>query len=246
MVLHWRKLAKASSEEHPAKAGRPNYFWRQLINLTGAIITAIVTIIFTVTKFTEGAWITLLLIPAMVWTFFRIHNHYKRVASQLSLKGLIIKPFPRSVRTILLVDSVHAGTLRQINFALSLGHRWEAIHIAVNPERAAEVQQQWKERVGMGKLKILESPYRSVSEPLRDYIAQLQSKDPKAFIHLVVGQLAMPTFWEQALHNNTNLMIDLVLRDMDRVVITSVPYQISLREQFKARLQQEIQKAKKN
>jgi amino acid transporter len=245
MVIHWRKLARSNSPR-PTKEGSPaNYFWRQLINLTGAIVTGVVTVIFTATKFNEGAWITVLLIPAMVWIFFRIHHHYQRVASQLSLKGLKILPHPAAVRTLLLVDSVHAGTLRQINFALSLGHRWEAIHIAVNPERAAEVQRQWAERIGFGKLKILESPYRSVSEPLRDYIATLQAKDPDAFIHLVVGQLAMPSFWEQALHNNTNLMIDLVLRDMDRVVVTSVPYQISLREQFKARLQQELLKTGK-
>jgi hypothetical protein len=55
----------------------------------------------------------------------------------------------------------------------------------------------------------------------------------------------MPSFWEQVLHNNTNLMIDVVLRDMDRVVITSVPYQISLREQFKARIQREMLKTGK-
>lgn len=245
MVIHWRRLARATSPE-PPKGGSPaNYFWRQLINLTGAIVTAVVTVIFTMTKFKEGAWITVLLIPAMVWIFFRIHHHYQRVASQLSLKGLKILPHPAAIRTLLLVDSVHAGTLRQINFALSLGHRWEAIHIAVNPERAAEVQRQWVERIGIGKLKILESPYRSVSEPLRDYIAGIQAKDPNAFIHLVVGQLAMPSFWEQVLHNNTNLMIDLVLRDMDRIVITSVPYQISLREQFKARIQREMLKTGK-
>jgi amino acid transporter len=243
MVIHWRKLARSDSREKPSGKSHNQYFWRQLINLIGAIITAIVAIIFTITKFSEGAWVTVLLIPTMVWIFFRIHHHYQRVASQLSLKGLKIKPRPRPIRTLLLVDSVHAGTLRQINFAISLGHRWEAIHIAVNPERAAEVQRQWVERIGMGKLRILESPYRSLSEPLREYIVKLQSKDPDAFIHLVVGQLAMPTYWEQALHNNTNLIVDLLLRDLDRVVITSVPYQISLREQFKARLQQEMLKA---
>jgi amino acid transporter len=245
MVIHWRKLARSNTPKPPKDGSPVNYFWRQIINLTGALVTGVVTVIFTATKFKEGAWVTVLLIPTLIWIFFRIHHHYQRVASQLSLKGLKISPHPASVRTLLLIDSVHAGTLRQINFALSLGHRWEAIHIAVNPERAAEVQRQWAERIGIGKLKILESPYRSVSEPLRDYIATLQAKDPNAFIHLVVGQLAMPSFWEQALHNNTNLMIDLVLRDMDRVVVTSVPYQISLREQFKARLQQELLKTGK-
>jgi hypothetical protein len=59
------------------------------------------------------------------------------------------------------------------------------------------------------------------------------------FIHLLLGQLAMPRYWEQLLHQNTNLLLDLVLRDMDRVIVTSIPYQISLRDQYLSRLQQE-------
>ncbi len=89
---------------------------------------------------------------------------------------------------------------------------------------------------------MLPSPYRSISEPLREYITQKQHENPEQFIHLLVGQLAFSTYWEQVLHRNTNLLIDLVLRDMDRVVITSVPYQIDQRAHYEMKSQMEDSK----
>jgi hypothetical protein len=70
---------------------------------------------------------------------------------------------------------------------------------------------------------------------LREFILKQQQEQPNLFIHLLVGQLALPHYWEQALHRNTNLLVDLVLRDLDRVAITSVPYQIDQRERLLAR-----------
>ena len=83
-------------------------------------------------------------------------------------------------------------------------------------------------------------PYRSITGPLRDYLLEIRQAEPTTFIHLLLGQLALPHFWEQGLHRNTNLILDPVLRDMDRVIVTSVPYQIDQRDQYLARLQQEL------
>lgn len=129
-----------------------------------------------------------------------------------------------------------------VNFALSLGQPWDAIHVAIDPHQNIDIQQIWAAGIGIGELTMLPSPYRSLSDPIRRYISLLQAEDPNAFIHILVGQLALPNYWEQALHRNTNILIDLILRDMDRVVVTSVPYQIDLRERFIARLKQEVTK----
>ena len=241
MVVRWHKVSKLKEGEEIESRGSTLVYdkqwrWRQAINIVGATATAIVTVIFAVTKFSQGAWFILLLIPTLIWAFFGTHRHYQRVANQLSLGELDIKPHNSPLQTILLVDNVHAGTLRLVNFARSLGNPWKAVHVAVDPERTAELLKKWNERIGFGELVLLESPYRSITEPLRDYIHQLQDENPDAFIHLLAGQLAMPSFWEQALHRNTNLLIDLVLRDMDRVVVTSVPYQIGLRDEYARRL----------
>jgi amino acid transporter len=246
MVVRWHKISLLKPGEEVLTPGsvlqyNPQWRWRQIVNIVGAVATTIVTIVFAVTKFMQGAWFITILIPALVYTFFQIHHHYKRVASQLSLGDLQIKPHASHSRTILLVDQVHAGTLRLVNFALSLGVPWEAVHICVDPEKAEITRARWKERIGIGELKVLDSPYRSITDPLRDYIRQLQNEDPDTFIHILIGQLAMKTLAEQALHRNTNMLIDVVLRDMDRVVVTCVPYQIDLRELYVARLKRELE-----
>ena len=103
------------------------------ISMFGAICTGIVMVIFAVTKFTSGAWFVVVLIPVLVFIFFRIHRHYENVAHALSLEGVPVDVSPRLVQTVILVDDVHAETVRMVNFAKSLGLPWHAIHVATNP-----------------------------------------------------------------------------------------------------------------
>jgi hypothetical protein len=210
------------------------------VNGVGGFLTFIVMWVFAITKFRDGAWVVVLLIPLLVLLTSSIHGHYKRVAGQLSLGDLQPKPHASPIETILLVDDVHAGTLRLVNFAQSLGQPWQAVHVAVDPDRSDRLQEKWRSVIGIGELTILPSPYRSISGPIREHIHAIQQNDPTKFVHLLAGQLAMPHHWEQVMHRNTNLLIDLVLRDMDRVVITSVPYQIDHRDYLERRLQAEL------
>jgi amino acid transporter len=247
MVVRWRKIGRLKPGEitetpHGTRLEYDRHWqWKMLLSGFGGLMTFGVMIVFAVTKFAQGAWIVVILIPMLVLLFSGIHRHYQRVAEHLRLHGLKISPQASPVRTILLVDDVHAGTLRLVNFAESLGNPWEAIHIEIDPDKTAMVQKKWKQRIRLGApLKILPSPYRSITGPLREYIQQLRDENPRQFIHLLMGQLAMPNAWEQALHRNTNLLIDLVLRDMERVVVTSVPYQIDQAEKYANRIRQEL------
>jgi hypothetical protein len=185
-----------------------------------------VLVIFTVTKFTTGAWFVVILIPTLVFIFFRIHYHYKDVARSLSLKGARPSPVKRPMRTIILTDDVHSETVRMVDFAKSLGHPWEAVHVAVSPEKAELVQKKWAERIGEGTLVVLDSPYRALAEPIREFIENLKAETPNCFVHVIMGQLVMDTFWEQALHQNTALIFNLALSRMEGVAVTAVPYQV--------------------
>jgi hypothetical protein len=131
-----------------------------------------------------------------------------------------------AVQTLILVDDVHAETVRMVNFAKSLGHPWRAVHIGINPDKMTAVQEKWKQRIGEGELVMIPSPYRQLAEPLRDYILDIQEQSPGSFVHVIMGHLVMDTFWEQALHQNTALLFTLALSRLDRVVVTNVPYQI--------------------
>lgn len=231
MVVRARKIGKLKPGEsikglETSLEYDPHWRRHMLISGVGAVCTFVVMIVFAVTKFLSGAWVIVLLIPALVYLFFRIHRHYKDVAQALSWQSRLPDANPRPVQTLILIDDVHAETVRLVNFAKSLGHPWHAIHVGINPEKAEQVCARWDKRIGEGKLEVIESPYRLLAEPIQDYIEKLQGEQEGCFVHVLMGHLAMDTYWGQALHQNTAFIFNLVLSRMDNVVVTTVPYQI--------------------
>jgi hypothetical protein len=229
VVRLWRsghlKLGEARQGLETEITYDPHWKRELAISALGAVCTFVVMLVFAITKFAAGAWFIVLLIPVLVFVFFQIHHHYTDVAKRLSREqSEPVRTHP--VVTIILVDNVHAETVRMVNFAKSLGHPWKAVHVSVNPERLADTMQKWAKRVGEGELVILDSPYRQLSEPIQQYILSLQAKDPDTFVHVIMGHLVMPSFWEQALHQNSAYIFNLALGQMENVVVTTVPYQI--------------------
>ena len=232
MVVHqWRigKLTPGQTVQGLETMLEYDPHWRvkMVISGFGALVTFVVMMIFAVTKFTSGAWFVVVLIPLLVLVFSRIHRHYQEVARALHLERDACLAVARSqVQTLILVDDVHNGTLRMVNFARSLGHPWKAIHVAVNPDKVERVQQRWAEYVADGELEIIPSPYRHLAAPIRDYLEDLIARNPDTFVHIIMGQLVMDTFWEQALHQNTAFIFNVALTGLPQVVVTAVPYQI--------------------
>ncbi len=92
MVVRWRRVSKMQPGEEVEVHGAimrfdPRWRLKQVINAFGAVMTFVVMLVFAVTKFRDGAWIVTILVPALVWAFFRVHHHYKSVAAELSLAG---------------------------------------------------------------------------------------------------------------------------------------------------------------
>ncbi len=233
MVVRLRKISKLKPGEKIKGLETdleydPHWRLHMAISAFGALCTFVVMVIFAVTKFTHGAWFIVLLIPTLVFIFFRIHHHYKGVAHALSLSGRRPDVDARDVQTLILVDDVHAETARLVNFAKSLRHPWKAVHIAVNPEKAASVERKWGERIGEGELVIIESPFRQLAEPISEYIQELQAEKPGSFVHVIMGHLAMESFWEQTLHQNSSYIFTLALSRLENVVVTTVPYHIHI------------------
>ncbi len=231
MVVRLRKVGRLKPGEKIAGLETDLEYdphWRKhlIISAVGAVCTFVVLLIFAVTKFTSGAWFIVVLIPALVFVFFRIHHHYKEVAHTLSLQGARPALVKRPVRTLILIDDVHKETVRMVDFAKSLDHPWQAVHVGVNPEKAELVRQKWEQRIGEGELVILPSPYRLLAEPIKEYVEKIQREVPGCFVHVIMGHLVMDTYWEQALHQNTAFVFNLALSRLDRVIVTNVPYQI--------------------
>jgi amino acid transporter len=231
MVIHTRRIGKLKpGEKHKGLETTIEYdpHWRikAVISAFGALCTGVVMIVFAVTKFRSGAWFVVLLIPTLVLIFFRIHRHYKSVAKALTLRGDPVAIAPRSVLTLILVDDVHRETIQMVNFAKSLGHPWRAIHVAINPEKTELLKQKWAEYIGEGEIEFIPSPYRALAGAIRDYLEELLDENPDSFIHMIIGHLAMDSFWQQALHQNTAFIFNLVLAHLERVMVTVVSYRI--------------------
>lgn len=231
MVVRLRKIGKLKPGEKIKGLETDLEYdphWRKhlIISAVGAFCTGVVLVVFAVTKFASGAWLIVLLIPLMVFVFFRIHHHYKDVAQLLSLAGAKPEVQKREVRTLILVDDVHKETVRMVDFAKSLDNPWKAVHVGVNPDKAEIVKQKWEERIGEGELVVLPSPYRHLAEPIRLYVEEIQREVPGCFVHIIMGHLVMDTFWEQALHQNTALIFNMTMSHLERVIVTNVPYQI--------------------
>ena len=202
-----------------------------VLNGLGAVVTAIVAVIFLVTKFAHGAWIILFLVPLMVRLFFTIHSHYRRVAQALSTEGETASHVRRPVQTIVLVSDVHRETMRLVEVANSLGLPWKAVHIAVNEDKVPEMQRKWNERIGMGELLILKSPYRSVTRPLHAYVKRLLRQNPGSYVHVILGELRTGNAMAQILHQNAHLIEQLALSDLDGVLTTVVPFSLETHAQ---------------
>ena len=199
-----------------------------LSNGFGAFCTAIVMLVFAVTKFRDGAWIVLILTPGLISIFLWIRRHYAVVATRLSLEKYG-EPPPYNVRhrVIVPISSVHQGTLAALRYARMLSDDITAVHISLEPEDTEKVRKRW-ETWGRGtRLVIVDSPYRLFLEPLLRYIEEiLDSRQPNETITIVVPHFVPSKKVQNFLHMQTAEMLRKELLSTPGVVITEVPYQI--------------------
>ncbi|HEY7648393.1 MAG TPA: APC family permease [Methylomirabilota bacterium] len=201
------------------------WWWRVWISGTGALATGVVLVTIAGTKFTDGAWIVVFLIPALVAMFLTVRRHYGEVATQLSLEGYEPPPITNSV--LVLVGDLHRGVVRAVQYARSLSPSAKAVYVEIDPERTHRLEDRWV-KWGMGvPLVVLASPYRSILGPLLDYIEHLQEKGGENHVVTVVLPEFLPArWWQQLLHNQTALLIKGQLLFRKNVVVTDVPYHL--------------------
>jgi hypothetical protein len=232
MARRWWKIGHLAPGEEVRERGStlaytPGWKMKLVVNGFGALVTALVTVVFAATKFRDGAWIVVILIPTLVALFFAIHQHYKNLAASLSLKQEGKRIQLRRHRVILPISGVHEGTLAALSYARLLSDDLTAVYISLNPVEAESIREKW-EIWGEGvRLVILESPYRLLLEPLIDYIGEITAKrQPNEIITIVVPQFVPRRFWHNVLHTQTATWLRLALLFKPGIVITDVPYQV--------------------
>jgi hypothetical protein len=206
-----------------------NWFTATLVNGAGAIITFVVLVVITVTKFTHGAWAVIVLIPLLVWMFRAINGHYKLVAAQLTLGAA--KPVRPAMkhRIIIPVSGIHRGVLPALDYARSLsgdGHEITAVYVEINPENTEEVRKQWEVWGNGVALKVLHSPFRSITKPLINFINEESEQHRDSITTIVLPEFVPRAWWQQLLHNQTALLIKGKLLFARNIVVTSVPHHL--------------------
>jgi amino acid transporter len=223
MVVHWYRLKEKGWQ------------LKSFINGFGALVTAVSLLVIGISKFMGGAWISILVIPAMVYMFIQIREHYKLVSKQLVMNKLpksalnpVLKP-----RVVMPVSGVHRGMVDAVVFARSISDNVTAVFIDIDPGPDEEVlRERWNKWFPDINFVVVTSPYRSVVEPLLTYLEQTDAahKDGQQAI-LVLPELITASGWQTILHNQSADQIKKALLYQRRKIglqriIIDVPYHL--------------------
>lgn len=212
MVRHWLK------EKRPS----PHHIF---LNGLGALTTGVVTVVIAVSKFSHGAWMVIVLIPVIVLGFLRVERHYQQVAKRLSLQGAN-RPRIGKNPVVVLVAGLHRGTVEALEYAKSISPNVTALTVDLDPTQTSKLRLRWAEWAPDVPLVVLESPYRSILQPLLEYIDRMERQGEGRYMTVVLPEFIPSHWWEHLLHNQTALLVKAALLFRPGKVTVSVPYHL--------------------
>jgi amino acid transporter len=222
MVVHWKRK------------GGQGMVRRMVVNAVGAVATGITLVVVLVAKFAEGAWITAILVPALIIAMSAVKRHYNRVARQIAVDcpmrvDNLVEPF-----VIVPLDRWSRITEKGLRFALKISDQVQAVHVDAE-DCCDEVRQMWQQNVAapllesgkvVPELILLSSPYRFVIAPLVEYILKVERDHPDRQIAVLVPELVVKHWWETPLHNQRAQLLKLLLlvRGNQRIMVINIPW----------------------
>lgn len=224
MVIHWWRLRR----EHKG------WLRSMIINGLGSFTTLIVALVIASTKFLEGAWIVVILIPLIVLMFMAISRHYNRVERE-KVSDIPIHPQDIHHRVIVPIAGLDRAAIQSLAYARSITKHVIAVHVAIDLDDENKVREAWErwqkhlEEEEETTLIIIESPYRSLSRPLLAYIDTIHELFPADTLTVILAEFVVAHWWEQILHNQTALRLKASLFFRPGIVVTSVPQHLSSR-----------------
>ena len=213
MFLRWRRLRT------------PGWKTSAAINGVGATLTGVVLLIVGATKGPDGAWIVIVLIPMLVMLFRRTKLHYDEVASQLTLRDWT-PPARRTNIVLVPISGVQRAVVHALRYAESISTDVRAVYVSDNPDAVAALKNEWVVWGGSVRLVVLDSPFRSLMEPLLGYINSTETERTNAYITIVLPEFVPSKWWHHLLHNQSALLIKGALLFRPNVVVTSVPFHL--------------------
>lgn len=220
-------LSQAGMVKHWIKYKGHGWGKSIVINCAGAIATGVVLIIIATEKFSRGAWIVLVAIPGLVILMMKIHRHYLSVAEQLSVTSCELEqPSFKHHSVIIPISGVQQAVISAVKYAKALSDDVVALYVCLDEAETAIIRDKWNRHCMGVRLIIVESPYRSIKEPLLNYIDELQKRYENGVITVILPEFVPSKWWHHLLHNQTALFIKGILLFKKGVVSTSVPFHL--------------------
>lgn len=201
----------------------PGWKRSRFLNGLGATATGMVALVVSVTKFSHGAWMVMMVITVLVLVFRRIHRHYHSVMAEMEAATPLT---PAEIRHVMLVPvaALNVISRQTLAYATSITNDVTAVHVTNDEESVRSMQEQWRTSGIEVPLIIIESPYRTLVGPLVTYIQERRLQQPDAVLTVVLPEYVPRHWWEQVLHNQTALRIKAALLFKPGIVVANVPY----------------------
>ena len=221
MVRHWNRLLA-----DPARRTR-RVLVSRVINLSGAMTTALVLVIVLYTKVSHGAWLAILAMAGLYTMMKAISRHYRSVSVELDVAAADRPLLPSRNHAIVLVSRLHLPTMRALAYAAATRPSTiEAVTVRIDDDDVERLQADWVRHAIDIPLTILDSPYREMVRPVLDYIRGLRRASPRDVVTVFIPEYVVGRWWEQLLHNQSALRLKARLLFEPGVMVTSVPWQL--------------------
>ncbi|MGH8940720.1 MAG: amino acid permease, partial [Actinomycetes bacterium] len=238
MVRHWTRLLR--TEQDPVHRRRMQR--SRVINSVGLSVTGLVLVVVLFTKFLLGAWIAIAAMVVLFLLMKGIRRHYDGVSRELVIDEADDTMLPSRTHAIVLVSKIHKPTMRAVSYARAMRPTTlEAITVGVDAEETRALQREWDRRDIPIPLKVLDSPFREVTDPVIDYVRGIRRASPRDLVTVLIPEYVVGHWWEHLLHNQSALRLKGRLLFTPGVMVTSVPYQLesSVAAKQRARKRQE-------
>lgn len=202
---------------------------KSIANIIGALISFSIVVILFVYRLND-IWPFFIIMPILIYIFYKIHKHYQNVAEQLRLaKDVELHEYDGNT-VIVLVGNVTQVNIGAINYARSIGDYILAMHVSLdeNSEKEKEIQKEFKEKFPDIRFSVVHSPYRSIINPVTRYVDRVSKKSKK---YNYTTTVLIPEFvpnkaWKLSLHNQTALRLRLRLSYRDDIIISTYNYHL--------------------
>jgi hypothetical protein len=205
---------------------------KAIVNGLGGLTTAIAVIIIAFTKFNEGAWVVVLLIPTLIYLMLKVKKHYIAVKKQLRIKpeeleNINIEQDKYVNRVIVPIESVNKTSVRALRFAKTISENVVAFSVVTDDESEKEIIKKYGRIITDIPLIVKYSPYRKVVEPLMKFIESAEYEYKKGdMITVILPQFSVKRWWHRFLHNQTRLFVERELLKHKHIVVAVMPLQL--------------------